>query len=282
MTILDGKALAAKIKEQTLETTKALAAEGKRQPCLAVVLVGEDPASQIYVRNKHNDCITTGIKSLMHTLPADTQEEELLALIDRLNGDDGVDGILVQLPLPKHLNEQRVTERISALKDVDAFSAYNVGLITLGRGGFKPCTPAGIMRLLEEYGIDPKGKECVVVGRSNIVGKPMALLLLAAGGTVTVCHTKTADLAFHTRRADIIVAAAGKADLINGDMVKEGAVIVDVGMNRKDGKLCGDVDFESCAPKASYITPVPGGVGPMTRAMLLDNTLTAYRLSSEK
>lgn len=282
MIILDGKALAAKIKEQTLETTKTLAAEGKRQPCLAVVLVGEDPASQIYVRNKHNDCITTGIKSLMHTLSADTTEEELLALIDSLNADDSVDGILVQLPLPGHLNEQKVTERISGLKDVDAFSAYNVGQITLGRGGFKPCTPAGIMRLLEEYGIDPKGKECVVVGRSNIVGKPMALLLLAAGGTVTVCHTKTADLAFHTRRADIIVAAAGKADLITGDMVKEGAVIVDVGMNRKDGKLCGDVDFESCAPKASYITPVPGGVGPMTRAMLLENTLTAYRLSENK
>lgn len=276
MTILDGKALAAKIKEQTAQTTAKLAADGKRQPCLAVVLVGEDPASQIYVRNKHNDCITTGIKSLMHTLPADTSEESLLALIDDLNADSTVDGILVQLPLPKHLNEKTVTERISAHKDVDAFSAYNVGKITLGRGGFKPCTPAGIMRLLEEYGIDPAGKECVVVGRSNIVGKPMALLLLAAGGTVTVCHTKTANLAYHTRRADILIAAAGRADLIKGDMVKEGAVIVDVGMNRKDGKLCGDVDFDACAAKASYITPVPGGVGPMTRAMLLENTLTAY------
>lgn len=281
MITLDGKALAAKIKEETLCTTEALRADGKRQPCLAVVLVGEDPASQIYVRNKHNDCITTGIKSLMHTLPADTAEEELMALIDRLNADDTVDGILVQLPLPKHLNEQRVTERISASKDVDAFSAYNVGQITLGRGGFKPCTPAGIMRLLYEYGIDPKGKECVVVGRSNIVGKPMALLLLAAGGTVTVCHTKTADLAFHTRRADILIAAAGKADLIRGDMVKEGAVIVDVGMNRKEGKLCGDVNYDECAEKASYITPVPGGVGPMTRAMLLENTLTAYKMKMQ-
>ncbi|MBE6678199.1 MAG: bifunctional methylenetetrahydrofolate dehydrogenase/methenyltetrahydrofolate cyclohydrolase FolD [Ruminococcaceae bacterium] len=276
MTILDGKALAAKIKEQTAKTTAELASQGKRQPCLAVVLVGEDPASQIYVRNKHNDCVTTGIKSLMHTLPADTKQEDLLSLIDSLNADDGVDGILVQLPLPKHLDEKTVTERISASKDVDAFSAYNVGKITLGRGGFKPCTPAGIMRLLEEYNIEIAGKECVVVGRSNIVGKPMALLLLAAGGTVTVCHTKTADLAYHTRRADILIAAAGRADLIKGDMVKEGAVIVDVGMNRKDGKLCGDVNFEECAAKASYITPVPGGVGPMTRAMLLENTLTAY------
>ncbi len=276
MTILDGKALAAKIKEQTAKITAELASRGKRQPCLAVVLVGEDPASQIYVRNKHNDCVTTGIKSLMHTLPADTKQEELLSLIDSLNADDSVDGILVQLPLPKHLDEKAVTERISAAKDVDAFSAYNVGKITLGRGGFKPCTPAGIMRLLEEYGIEIAGKECVVVGRSNIVGKPMALLLLAAGGTVTVCHTKTADLAYHTRRADILIAAAGRADLIKGDMVKEGAVIVDVGMNRKDGKLCGDVNFEECAEKASYITPVPGGVGPMTRAMLLENTITAY------
>lgn len=276
MTILDGKALAQKIRGEVAEKTAAYAAEGKRQPCLAVILVGTDPASQIYVRNKHNDCITTGIKSLMNTLPAETTEEELLSLIDSLNDDDAVDGILVQLPLPRHLDETKVTERIRSDKDVDAFSAYNVGKITLGRDAFKPCTPSGVMRLLEEYNIDIKGKECVVVGRSNIVGKPMALLLLAAGGTVTVCHTKTADLSFHTRRADIIIAAAGRADLITGDMVKEGAVIVDVGMNRKDGVLCGDVDFDACAAKASYITPVPGGVGPMTRAMLLENTITAY------
>lgn len=280
MTILDGKALAAKIKENIAQTTAALSTAGKRQPCLAVILVGEDPASQIYVRNKHNDCIATGIKSLMHTLPADVSQTELLALIDRLNADSDIDGILVQLPLPKHLNEKLVTERISHGKDVDAFSAYNVGQITLGVDGFKPCTPAGIMRLLAEYGIDPCGKECVVVGRSNIVGKPMALLLLGAGGTVTVCHTKTADLASHTRRADILVVAVGRAKLITGDMVKDGAVIIDVGMNRSDGMLCGDVDFASCAPKASYITPVPGGVGPMTRAMLLENTLTAYNLHS--
>ncbi len=276
MTILDGKALAAKIRSEVAVKTASFAAEGKRQPCLAVILVGADPASQIYVRNKHNDCITTGIKSLMHTLPAETTEEELLSLIDGLNEDDSVDGILVQLPLPRHLNETKVTERIRADKDVDAFSAYNVGKITLGRDAFKPCTPSGVMRILEEYGIEISGKECVVVGRSNIVGKPMALLLLAAGGTVTVCHTKTADLAFHTRRADIIVAAAGKAKLITGDMIKEGAVVIDVGMNRCDGVLCGDVDYEPCAAKASYITPVPGGVGPMTRAMLLENTLTAY------
>jgi len=277
MILLDGKELARKLRENAAKETAAFAAEGKRQPCLAVILVGEDPASQIYVRNKHNDCVTTGIKSLMHTLPADTTEEQLIKLIDSLNEDDSVDGILVQLPLPKHLNETIVTERIRADKDVDAFSAYNVGNITLGREAFKPCTPAGVMRLLEEYGIEIKGKECVIVGRSNIVGKPMALLMLAAGGTVTVCHTKTADLAFHTRRADIIVAAAGRAKLITGDMVKEGAVIVDVGMNRAEGVLCGDVDFDACAAKASYITPVPGGVGPMTRAMLLENTLTAYK-----
>lgn len=276
MTILDGKALAAKIRSEVAVKTASFAAEGKRQPCLAVILVGADPASQIYVRNKHNDCITTGIKSLMHTLPAETTEEELLSLIDGLNEDDSVDGILVQLPLPRHLDETKVTERIRADKDVDAFSAYNVGKITLGRDAFKPCTPSGVMRILEEYGIEISGKECVVVGRSNIVGKPMALLLLAAGGTVTVCHTKTADLAFHTRRADIIVAAAGRAKLITGDMIKEGAVVIDVGMNRYDGVLCGDVDYEPCAAKASYITPVPGGVGPMTRAMLLENTLTAY------
>jgi len=277
MTILNGKELAQKLRAQAAEQTAAFAAAGKRQPCLAVILVGEDTASQIYVRNKHNDCVTTGIKSLMHTLPADTKQEELIALIDSLNADDGVDGILVQLPLPRHLNETAVTERIRADKDVDAFSAYNVGKITLGRDAFKPCTPSGVMRLLEEYGIEISGKECVVVGRSNIVGKPMALLLLAAGGTVTVCHTKTADLAYHTKRADIIVASAGKAKLITGDMVKEGAVIVDVGMNRADGVLCGDVDYNACAEKASYITPVPGGVGPMTRAMLLENTLTAYK-----
>ena len=274
---LDGKALAAKMKDGFAAEIKEYTKNGGRCPCLAVVLVGEDPASQIYVRNKHNDCVSVGIKSLMYTLAADITQEELLGLIDSLNANDDVDGILVQLPLPKHLDEKAVTEHIRHDKDVDAFSAVNVGCITLGREGFKPCTPAGVMRLLEEYNIDITGKECVVVGRSNIVGKPMGLLLLSKGGTVTICHSRTEDLAFHTRRADILVVAVGKAGLVNGDMVKEGAVIVDVGMNRGENGLCGDVDYSSCAEKALYITPVPGGVGPMTRAMLLENTLTAYK-----
>lgn len=277
MTKLDGKALAAKLKDGFAEEIKGFAEKGLRPPCLAVVLVGEDPASQIYVRSKNNDCLSVGIKSLVYTMAANTSEDELFGLIDSLNADDSVDGILVQLPLPAGLDERAVTERIRPDKDVDAFSAVNVGCITLGREGFKPCTPAGIMRLLAEYGIKAEGKECVVVGRSNIVGKPMGLLLLQDGGTVTTCHSKTADLASHTRRADILVVAVGKEKLINGDMVKDGAVIVDVGMNRGENGLCGDVDFESCAEKASYITPVPGGVGPMTRAMLLENTLTAYK-----
>lgn len=277
MTLLDGKALAAKLKFEYEREIAQFALSGKRKPCLAVVLVGNDPASQIYVRNKHNDCVSVGIKSLMYTLAADVSEEEINGLIDSLNADPEVDGILVQLPLPPHINAVSVTERISPTKDVDAFSALSVGATTLGRPGFKPCTPAGIMRLLDEYGIDPSGKECVVIGRSNIVGKPMALLLLGRGGTVTVCHSKTASLAAHTKNADILVVAAGKAGLVTGDMIKEGAVVIDVGMNRGENGLCGDVDYAACSEKAAYITPVPGGVGPMTRAMLLENTLIAYK-----
>ena len=264
---IDGKAVA--------EEIAALKKQGV-QTGMAVVLVGEDPASKIYVRNKGKACAETGIYSEEHVLPENTTQEELLALIEKLNADPKINGILVQSPLPKHLNEALIVEHIDPKKDVDAFHPSNVGRIMLGLDGFAPCTPAGIMRLLAEYGISAAGKNCVVVGRSNIVGKPMALLLLKANGTVSVCHSKTADLAFHTRQADILVVAIGRAKFITADMVSEGTVIVDVGMNREDGKLCGDVDFEPCAQKASYITPVPGGVGPMTIAMLMENTFRAW------
>ena len=273
--ILDGKALSAKIRAELKEKLPEIINKKGRAPSLAVVLVGDDPASAIYVRNKKNDCAEIGITSLEYGLGADTEEEELLSLIDTLNADKGVDGILVQLPLPKHLDEKTVINRISPDKDVDAFHPVNGGLLLKGENKFLPCTPAGVMRLLDEYNIEIEGKRCVVIGRSNIVGKPMALLLLQRNGTVTVCHSKTKDLASFTREADIIVAAVGRAKLLKGDMIKEGAVIVDVGMNRSDGKLCGDVDFEECEKKASYITPVPGGVGPMTRAILMENAVAA-------
>ncbi len=276
MTVIDGKSVAKKTRESVAARISELTAAGKRPPSLAVILVGEDPASSVYVKNKEKDCAEVGIKSLPYHLPASTTEEELLKIIDNLNADEKVDGILVQLPLPKHLNEDIVIKHIDPNKDVDAFSEVNVGKITLGKKGFVPCTPAGVMKLLDEYGVEVKGKDCVVIGRSNIVGKPMALLLLAAGGTVTVCHSKTKDLASHTKRADILVVATGKARMVTADMVKEGATVIDVGINRVDDKLCGDVDYEAVSEKASYITPVPGGVGPMTRAMLLENTLTAY------
>ena len=274
--LLDGKLTSAKVKEEVAAKIAAACADGKAPPCLAVVIVGDNPASKVYVANKKKACEAVGIRSLSYELPGETTQDELLALVDRLNGDADVNGILVQLPLPRHIDEQTVIERISPDKDVDAFHPSNVGRIMLGLDGFAPCTPAGIMRLLEEYGISAAGKNCVVVGRSNIVGKPMALLLLKANGTVSVCHSKTADLAFHTRQADILVVAIGRAKFITADMVSEGTVIVDVGMNREGGKLCGDVDFESCAQKASYITPVPGGVGPMTIAMLMENTFRAW------
>ncbi len=276
MTVIDGKAVAKKTRESVAARISQLTAEGKRPPSLAVILVGQDPASSVYVNNKEKDCAEVGIKSLPFHLPAETTEAELLAIIDKLNADDTVDGILVQLPLPKHLNEDIVIKHIDPAKDVDAFSEVNVGKITLGKKGFLPCTPAGVMKLLEEYDIEVNGKDCVVVGRSNIVGKPMALLLLAAGGTVTVCHSRTKDLAAHTKRADILVVATGRPRMISADMVKDGATVIDVGINRVDGKLCGDVDYTSVSEKSSFITPVPGGVGPMTRAMLLENTLTAY------
>ena len=251
-------------------------------PKLTVILVGEDPASQVYVRNKGRACEEVGFAAEQITLPATTTQKELDELIDRLNADKTVHGILVQLPLPKGLSEERVLLRISPEKDVDAFHPYNVGRMVAGQITYLPCTPAGVMELITRSGISVSGKDCVVIGRSNIVGKPMAHLLMQANGTVTVCHSRTKDLAEHTRRADILVAAIGKADFVTADMVKPGAVVIDVGINRNaEGKLTGDVDFASVEPIASYITPVPGGVGPMTIAMLMKNTLTAAKRSVE-
>lgn len=273
--LLDGKAVAAKVKADIKAQAGELRANGV-VPGLAVVIVGSDPASLRYVKHKKRDCAECDIESYEYALPAETGMAELLALIDRLNADAKVHGILVQMPLPSGYDEQRVLYSIDPLKDVDAFHPENVGLISIGTPRFLPCTPAGVMELLDFYGIDPKGRECVVVGRSNIVGKPQSMLLLQRHGTVTVCHSRTPDLAAVTRRADILVCAVGKIGLITGDMVKDGAVVVDVAMNVKpDGKLTGDVVFSEVEPKASYITPVPGGVGPMTRVMLLRNTITA-------
>ncbi|NLK39594.1 MAG: bifunctional methylenetetrahydrofolate dehydrogenase/methenyltetrahydrofolate cyclohydrolase FolD [Clostridiales bacterium] len=274
--IIDGKAISAKIRQEIKIETEKLIREKRITPGLAVIIVGEDPASKVYVRNKRLACEGAGMYSVVHELPETTEEETLLRLIDKLNSDKKIHGILVQLPLPPHIDEGRVIESISPEKDVDAFHPVNVGKITLGSYDFLPCTPAGVMTLLEESGIEIGGRDCVVIGRSNIVGKPQALLLLEKNGTVTICHSKTKKLAEITRRADILVVAVGRPDFVNGEMVKEGAVVIDVGINRKaDGKLTGDVDFASVEPKASYITPVPGGVGPMTITMLLKNTLTA-------
>ena len=276
--LIDGKAISAAVRAEIKENTQKLIAERGITPGLAVVIVGTDPASQVYVRNKRRACTEVGFYSEAYELPEETTQEELEALVDRLNADDKIHGILVQLPLPKHLDEHAILLRISPDKDVDAFHPYNVGRIMIGDYAFLPCTPAGVMELIRRSGIDCTGKECVVVGRSNIVGKPMSMLLLQANGTVTLCHSRTRDLAEVTRRADILVVAIGKADFITGDMVKEGAVVIDVGMNRRaDGKLTGDVDFASVEPVASYITPVPGGVGPMTITMLMQNTLTAAK-----
>ena len=275
---IDGKAISAQIRAELREETAAFCAERGYAPGLAVVIVGEDPASQVYVRNKAKACEEVGFYSEVHRLPEATEQSELNALVDRLNADRKIHGILVQLPLPKHLNETEVLLRIDPLKDVDAFHPYNVGKIMIGDYDFLPCTPAGVMALLERSGIDPAGKRCVVIGRSNIVGKPMAMLLLHANGTVTVCHSRTKDLAAVTREADILVVAIGRADFVGADMVKEGAVVIDVGMNRRaDGKLTGDVDYAAVEPIVSAITPVPGGVGPMTITMLLKNTLTAAK-----
>ena len=276
--ILDGKLTAQKVKDTIAAEVNQLMKKGMRAPCLAVVLVGDNEASKVYVKNKKLACVQVGYSSLEYLLPADASQDELDTLIDTLNANNTVDGILVQLPLPKHLDEQSVINRIAAHKDVDAFHPINVGRIMLGNPLYLPCTPAGVIRLLDEYGIEISGKECVVVGRSNIVGKPMSLLLLSCNGTVTVCHSRTKDLGEVTRHADILIVAIGVAKKITGNMIKEGAVVVDVGMNRVDGVLCGDTDYAECEKKASYITPVPGGVGPMTIAMLLQNSLTAYKI----
>ena len=271
---IDGKALAAKVKARAAEGAKDL----PRKPGLAVILVGDNQASRVYVTGKEKDCAECGFLSFEYKLPAETTQAELLELIDRLNGDEAVDGILVQLPLPEHLNEDQVLNAIHPEKDVDCFHPFNVGRLVIGDPVFLPCTPAGVMEMLKEYDIPVAGKHCVVLGRSNIVGKPMGALLLQQSGTVTTCHSRTPDLASFTRQADILVSAVGRVGLVTADMVKEGAVVIDVAMNRNaEGKLCGDVDYASVEPKASYITPVPGGVGPMTRAMLMENLLTAAR-----
>ena len=274
MTLLNGKALAAKIKERVREEAATL----PRRPGLAVVLVGNDPASRVYVTSKRKDCEECGFYSEEYALLEDATQAELLELVETLNGREDIDGILVQLPLPKHLNEEAVIEAISPQKDVDGFHPMSAGNLLIGRPGFLPCTPAGVMELLDEYGVDPAGKRAAVVGRSNIVGKPMALLLLRRSATVTVCHSKTSNLAEICSQADILVSAVGRTKLITADMVKSGAVVVDVAINRdENGRLCGDVDYAAVASKASFITPVPGGVGPMTRAVLMQNTLLAAK-----
>lgn len=275
--ILDGKAVSAKVKEEVKAEVEALKKQGVSVG-LAVIIVGNNPASRTYVNNKKKACEAAGIVSEEYALPEETTQEELLALVRELNQKDSINGILCQLPLPKQLDEEAVIAAISDKKDVDAFSAVNVGHIMIGDYSFLPCTPVGIMEILRHYNIDVAGKECVVIGRSNIVGKPMAMLLLHQNGTVTICHSKTKNLKDITSRADILVAAVGIPHFVTADMVKEGAVVIDVGMDRdENGKLCGDVDFAAVEPKASYITPVPGGVGPMTIATLLKNTVTAAK-----
>ncbi|MCI6771444.1 MAG: bifunctional methylenetetrahydrofolate dehydrogenase/methenyltetrahydrofolate cyclohydrolase FolD [Oscillospiraceae bacterium] len=280
VTLIDGKTVSAAVKESVRLEVEQLKREGV-EACLAVIIVGSDPASRVYVNNKKKACELTGIRSEEYALPEETTQQELLSLIDRLNADEKVNGILCQLPLPKHIDENTVIERIDPKKDVDMFSCVNVGKMWVGDGVFLPCTPAGVMELLAYYNIDLCGKNCVVVGRSNIVGKPMACLLLEKNATVTVCHSRTKNLAEICRSADVIVAAVGKAKFITADMVKDGAVVVDVGINRNEnGKLCGDVDFENVKEKASFITPVPGGCGPMTIAMLMKNTVAAVKLQN--
>ena len=281
-TILDGKAVSAAVKQEVKTEVEALKQKGISVG-LAVIIVGENPASRTYVNNKKKACAEAGIVSEEYALPESTTQAELLDLIDTLNKKDSIHGILCQLPLPKHLDEKAVIAAINPEKDVDAFHAVNVGHIMIGDYSFLPCTPAWIMEILKYYNIPVAGKECVVIGRSNIVGKPMAMLLLQQNGTVTVCHSKTVHLAAVTARADILVAAVGIPKFVTADMVKDGAVVIDVGMDRdENGKLCGDVDFDAVAPKASYITPVPGGVGPMTIATLLKNTVTAARQTCEQ
>jgi methylenetetrahydrofolate dehydrogenase (NADP+)/methenyltetrahydrofolate cyclohydrolase len=273
--IIDGKEVAREKRVQIKNRVEALKSQGKTVG-LAVIIVGENPASRVYVNNKKKGCLEVGIESFEYALPENTTEQELKELVEKLNNDDRVNGILCQLPLPKHINEDAVINTISPKKDVDAFHPQNVGHIMIGDYTFLPCTPAGVMEMFKFYNISVSGKKCVVIGRSNIVGKPMAMLLLKENGTVEICHSRTENLKEETLSADILVAAVGKAGFVTEDMVKQGAVVIDVGMNRdENGKLCGDVDFNSVKEKASYITPVPGGVGPMTITMLLENTVRA-------
>ena len=278
--IIDGKAVSASVKEAVAKEAAALKEKGILVG-LAVVIVGNDPASRVYVNNKKKACAACGIESYEYALPEETTEEELLALVEKLNGDPAVNGILVQLPLPRQIDEHRIIEAISPKKDVDAFHAVNVGKIMIGDFDFLPCTPSGCMDLIDSTGVPVEGKRCVVIGRSNIVGKPMAMLLLHRNGTVTICHSKTKNLKEICQEADILVAAVGRPNFVTADMVKEGAVVIDVGMNRlENGKLCVDVDFEGVSKVAGWITPVPGGVGPMTIATLMRNTLTAAKLQN--
>lgn len=278
--IIDGKAVSAKVKEQVRKEAEVLKGQGI-EIGLAVVIVGNNSASRVYVNNKKKACEEVGFNSYEYALPEETTEAELLELVEKLNSDDRVNGILVQLPLPKQINENAIINAIRPDKDVDAFHPENVGHIMIGDFSFLPCTPAGVMELIAETGVDVCGKSCVVIGRSNIVGKPMAMLLLHKNGTVTICHSRTKNLAEICSKADILVAAVGKAKFVTPDMIKEGAVVIDVGMNRdENGKLCGDVDYAACFDKAGYITPVPGGVGPMTIAMLMRNTLTAAKIKN--
>ena len=280
--IIDGKQVAARCREELKQQVAALRARGII-PGLAVILVGEDPASQVYVRNKHRACEELGIHSEQYTLSADTDRQTLLDLIMELNGREEIDGILVQLPLPGHLDEKEILSAIDPAKDVDSFHPQNVGRLVIGDYFFAPCTPSGILTLIDSAGVDLTGKECVVIGRSNIVGKPMALMLLHRNATVTVCHSKTRELPSVTRRADVLISAVGKAGFVTADMVKPGAVVIDVGMNRNQaGKLCGDVDFESVSRVAGYLTPVPGGVGPMTITMLLRSTVLSAQNRRKK
>ena len=280
MNIIDGKAVSKKVKEDVKAECEQLKAKGVT-PGLAEIIVGDDPASQVYVHNKEVACEACGFYSVKYALPAETTQEELNALIDKLNKDDKINGILCQLPLPKHLDDKVVINRIDPLKDVDAFHPVNVGAIMIGDYNYLPCTPAGVMELIHSTGVDVSGKKAVVMGRSNIVGKPMAMLLLHENATVEITHSRTQNLADITKEADILVAAIGKAKFVKADMVKDGAVVIDVGMNRdENGKLCGDVDFDDVKDKCSFITPVPGGVGPMTIAMLMKNTLTAAKIQN--
>jgi methylenetetrahydrofolate dehydrogenase (NADP+)/methenyltetrahydrofolate cyclohydrolase len=279
--LLDGKAIAADLRQQIKQGVEERIAAGQRPPGLAVVLVGENPASQVYVRNKRKSCDEVGFHSVSHDLPASTSQNELLSLIDQLNADEAIDGILVQLPLPDHIDEESVIERILPTKDVDGFHPYNVGRLALRMPVLRSCTPKGVMTLLERTGQKLEGLDAVIIGQSNIVGRPMALELLAARCTITVCHSRTKDLEEKARNADILVVAIGRAEYVPGDWVKQGAIVIDVGMNRNEaGKLVGDVHFESAKERASWITPVPGGVGPMTIVTLLENTLQAAELHS--